>query len=104
MPCFCDGEPTGERVADGLNVSRMGQSQGARHCAGPQSPRDLPASHCIASDIIAHNSRPIMSVQYTDRIAGTNTVIAGLADLRSASVSQCWLTQLPSHVRTVIVC
>jgi hypothetical protein len=95
-------------VADGLNVSRIGQSQsqGARHCAGPPSPRDHPAAHCLverikhlvpfglvqtggnppnqpdstvgfyplASDTIAHNSRPIMSVQYTDRIAGTNTV------------------------------
>jgi hypothetical protein len=43
-----------------------------------------------------------MSVQYTDRIAGTNTVIAGLADPGSTSVNLCWLTQLPSQVRTVI--
>jgi hypothetical protein len=106
MPCFCRGKPTGERVADGPNVSHLGQSQsqGARYCAGPQSPRDLPAAHCLTSDIIAHKSRPIMSVQYTDRIAGTNTVIGRLADLRSTSVSLCWLIQLPSHVRTVIFC
>ena len=45
-----------------------------------------------------------MSVQFTDRIAGTNTVIAGLADPGSTSHTLCWLAQLPSHVRTVMIC
>jgi hypothetical protein len=45
-------------------------------------------AHWLACSVIAHNNSPIMSVQYTDKIAGTttvisNTVISGLNRLQN---------------------
>ena len=50
--------------------------------------RECLLAHWLACSTIAHNTIPIMSVQYTDRIAGTttvisNTVISGLTRLQN---------------------